>query len=509
MSDDDLRYRAVQSRDPRFDGWFFVGVTSTGIYCRPSCASVTPGRDKVRFFPTAAAAQRAGFRACKRCRPDASPGSPEWNGRDDVVGRAMRAIADGVVDRDGVAALAASLGYSTRQLNRVLVAEVGAGALELARAQRAETARILLETTAMRAGEVAFAAGFGSIRQFNDTIRVIYGKPPTSLRARARVRRTTAHRGTLVPAGAVQLRLAFRPPFEAAWLFGFLAARAVPGVEVGDGSFYARSLSLRHGGGTCEVRTPEPGERYLRATVRVDDLRDLTGAVKSLRRLLDLDADPEAVAEALGRDRLLKGAVSRLPGVRVPGHVDGDELAIRAVLGQQVSVAGARTLAGRLAAGYGEPLDARLPSGAGAGITTRFPTAAAIAARSPAELSMPAARARALVGLAGVIASGEISLVPGADRDEVAGRLGALPGIGPWTVAYVRMRALCDPDAFLPSDLGVRRALECAGCKGDPRSASELAESWRPYRAYALQYLWAGALDRVRRVGPENKEMVT
>ena len=495
VGDDDLRYRAVQSRDPRFDGWFFVGVTSTGIYCRPSCSSVTPGRDKVRYFPTAAAAQRAGFRACKRCRPDASPGSPEWNRRDDVVGQAMRAIADGVVDREGVAALAARLGYSARQLNRVLLAEVGAGALELARAQRAETARILLETTTMAAGEVAFAAGFGSIRQFNDTIRVVYGEPPTALRARVRRRRTAPDRGGDSPAGAVQLRLAFRPPFEAGWLFGFLAARAVPRVEAGDASFYARSLSLRHGGGSCEVRAPEAGERYLRATVRVDDLRDLTAAVKSLRRLFDLDADPEAVTEALQSDHLLRPAVCRLPGLRVPGHVDGDELAIRAVLGQQVSVAGARTLAARLAASHGEPLEGRVPAGAVAAITRRFPAAAAIAACSPAELAMPAARARALVTLAAALASGEISLSPGSDRDEVAARLGALPGIGPWTVAYVRMRALCDPDAFLPSDLGVRRALERAGVDGDPRSAAALGESWRPYRAYALQYLWAGMLD--------------
>ncbi len=511
MTEDDLRYRAVQSRDPRFDGWFFVAVTSTGIYCRPSCASVIPGRARVRFYPTAAAAQRAGFRACKRCRPDASPGSPEWNRRSDVVGRAMREIADGVVDREGVSGLAARLGYSARQLNRLLIAEVGAGPLELARAQRAQAARILLETTSLRIAEVAFAAGFGSVRQFNDTIRDVFAEAPSALRARGG---RGAGRGATTGAsisgtpGSVTLRLAYRAPFPSCVLFRFLADRAVPGVEAGESSSYARALSLHHGGGVVEVRPAGEGERWLRATMRLEDLRDLTTAVKRVRQLFDLDADPEAVSGVLGQDELLRPALAAVPGLRIPGHVDGHELAMRAVLGQQVSVAGARTVAGKLAAEHGEPFaGAEADAGAGAegqarpgaspegqAIVRRFPTAAAIAALSPTDLPMPTSRARALIGLASALAEGSVGLHPGADRDEVSAQLLALPGIGPWTVAYVRMRALGDPDAYMPSDLGVRRALERAGLPGDERSAEAFGERWRPYRAYALQYLWAGAL---------------
>ncbi|MHB8456868.1 MAG: bifunctional transcriptional activator/DNA repair enzyme AdaA, partial [Acidimicrobiales bacterium] len=263
MTEDDLRYRAVQSRDARFDGWFFVGVTSTGIYCRPSCASVLPRRDHVRFFATAAAAQRAGFRACKRCRPDASPGSPEWNRRSDVVARAMREIADGVVDREGVSGLASRLGYSTRQLNRLLLAEVGAGALGLARAQRAQTARVLLETTALRIAEVALAAGFGSVRQFNDTIREIFAETPAELRNRAGRSKMGRNSETERP-GSLTLRLAFRPPFPSGMIFDFLAARAVPGVEWGEPACYRRALVLPHGAAVVEVRPAPGGEPWLR-----------------------------------------------------------------------------------------------------------------------------------------------------------------------------------------------------------------------------------------------------
>ncbi|HUB72079.1 MAG TPA: AlkA N-terminal domain-containing protein [Acidimicrobiales bacterium] len=509
MAEDDIRYRAVQARDPRFDGWFFVAVTSTGIYCRPSCASVLPGRANVRFYPTAAAAQKAGFRACKRCRPDASPGSPEWDRRDDVVARAMRAIADGVVDREGVHGLASRLGYSTRQLGRLLLAEVGAGPLELARAQRAQTARILLETTSMPAYDVAFAAGFGSVRQFNDTVRAVFAEAPTALRARAqataqargrvsRPARSAARDGATGGTGdgaaapgatAVTVRLAFRPPMVADLLFGFLAARAVPGVEEGDLSSYKRSLSLPHGLATVTVRPPAGGERYMPATFVLEDLRDLTTAVKRARQLFDLDADPEAVSELLGGDPLLGEAVRSRPGVRVPGHVDGDELAIRAVLGQQVSVAGARTLAGRLAAAYGRPLSS--PDGT---VVRSFPPADALAEVGTADLAMPRARARCLTELAGALAKGEVDLSPGADREKASEALQRLPGIGPWTVSYIQMRALRDPDAFPAADLGLRRALERAGVPGarSPAAVLSLSRRWRPYRAYALQYLWAG-----------------
>jgi AraC family transcriptional regulator of adaptative response / DNA-3-methyladenine glycosylase II len=489
--DDDPRYRAMQARDVRFDGWFFVGVTSTGIYCRPSCPSVLPRRTNVRFYPTSAAAHRAGFRACKRCRPDTAPGSPEWNRRGDVVGRAMRSITDGVVDREGVAGLARRLGYSARQLQRLLIAEVGAGPLELARAQRAETARTLIETTGLKAADVAFAAGFGSVRQFNDTVRAVFGEAPTAMRARAE--RQAGHRNGQnhglaagdgpVPA-SVTLRLAYRRPFPVTRLFAFLAVRAVPGVEEGDAEHYSRSLALPHGCGLASVT--DGGDGWLRCVLQLDDLRDLTMAAKRLRYLFDLDADPAAVADVLGADPLLAPAVAAQGGLRIPGHVDGNELIVRAILGQQVSVAGARTLAGRLVADYGR----RLPAAVGT-VTHTFPTTAALAAASPDSLSMPEGRARALLRVTELLANGAIVLDPGADRDEVSAQLLDVPGIGPWTVAYVRMRALGDPDAFMAGDLGVRRALEQLGQPGDERSASALAERWRPYRAYALQYLWS------------------
>jgi AraC family transcriptional regulator of adaptative response / DNA-3-methyladenine glycosylase II len=483
--DDDARYRAVRSRDARFDGWFFVAITSTGIYCRPSCPSPPARASRMRLFPTAAAAQRAGFRACKRCIPDATPGSPEWDRRADVVGRAMRLIADGVVDRDGVPGLACRLGYSERHLNRLLVAEVGAGPLALARAQRAQTARILLETTQLRAAEICFAAGFSSVRQFNDTVREVFALAPTELRARSTSRSLKRDASRSAP-GSVALRLAYRRPFQPGPLFAFLAARAIPGVEEGDLGRYRRTLSLPHGSGLAEVAADGGTDGYLRCQLALEDLRDLTAAVGRLRRLFDLDADPVAVVEVLGADPVLGQSVSAMPGLRTPGHVDGNELAFRAVLGQQVSVAGARTLAGRLADRHGRKLGE--VSGT---LTGFFPSAATIAALAPEELPMPAGRAKAVISLATALASRGVVLDAGADRDAVAEQLAAIPGIGPWTVAYIRMRALGDPDAFLPSDLGVRRALEARGLPGDPRSAAAASEAWRPWRSYALQYLWS------------------
>jgi AraC family transcriptional regulator, regulatory protein of adaptative response / DNA-3-methyladenine glycosylase II len=517
MTEDDVRYRAVQARDARFDGWFFVAVTSTKIYCRPSCSSVLPARERARFYPTAAAAQRAGFRACKRCRPDASPGSPEWDRRDDTVARAMRAIADGVVDREGVYGLASRLGYSARQLDRLLLAEVGAGPLQLARAQRAQAARVLLETTSMAAGEVAFAAGFGSVRQFNDTVKAVFAETPTSLRERAALRsrpnavHDTAARGAErddngSEAATVPVRLAFRPPFDAPALFGFLADRAAPGVEEASSSFYRRALCLPHGHGVVTVQAPAAGERWLPASFRLDDLRDLTAAAKRVRRLFDLDSDPGTVAEILGSDPLLGPAMLRRPGMRVPGAAGSDEVAFRAVLGQQVSVAGARCQAGKLAAEHGEALVRQEGT-----VGRAFPTAQALAGLDPSRLGMPASRGRALVRLAQALATGEVDLGPAADRDEACRRLASLPGIGPWTVAYVRMRALGDPDAFCAGDLGVRRALERAGLDGGERGALALADRWRPYRSYALAYLWSGAVgagEQVDRALDKTEEQV-
>jgi AraC family transcriptional regulator of adaptative response / DNA-3-methyladenine glycosylase II len=490
FEDFDSCYRAVQSRDSRFDGWFFTGVTSTGIYCRPSCPAITPKSENVRFYPTAAAAQQAGFRACLRCRPDASPGSPEWLGRADVAARALRLILDGTVDREGVSGLARRLGYSERQLHRVLLAEVGTGALSLARAQRAQTARLLLQTTDLPVTQVAFGAGFASIRQFNETVRAIFARTPSELRRKAqRSQPPLAGEG---PLQAIPLRLAHRRPLAAGALLEFLGLRAIPGLESYDGSSYQRSLRLPNGDGSVTLSAEELGDG-IHAVFMLEDLRDLTAAISRCRHLLNLDADPVAVDCVLGEDPLLGPLVKRTPGIRMPGSVDGFELAVRAVVGQQVSVAAARTVAGRLVAAAGRPL--RNPLGP---VTHTFPSPEALttlARRRPALFSMPASRRRTIAALAGAIAGGELSIDPGANPVEVRDGLLALPGIGPWTAGYVAMRGLGDPDAFLPSDLGVRHALAALGDPVDGAGAERIAERWRPWRAYGVAHLWASLGD--------------
>ncbi len=473
----DRLWHAIDAKDPRFDGWVVCGVKTTGIYCRPSCPARTPKRENVRLFATAAAAQAAGFRACKRCRPDATPGSPEWDRRADLVGRAMRLIADGVVDREGVPGLARRLGYTERHVHRQLVAVVGAGPLALARAGRAQSARILLETTALPISEVAFAAGFGSIRQFNDTVREVFATAPGALRARAR------RNGREADSGAVVLRLPYRAPLDGEALIDFLARRAVPGVEEVMEGGYRRSIGLPYGPALVEL---SPREQHVLARFRLTDLRDLAAAVQRSKALLDLDSDPQAVAEVLCGHQLLAPLVRRAPGRRVPGHMDAHELSVRAVLGQQVSLRGAATLAARLVADYGEPLERPLGT-----VTHLFPTAGALTQADPARLAMPVARRRAMLALAGALASGDVILDAGAERERARRQLLALPGIGPWTADYIAIRALRDPDAFLAGDLGVRHALERLGHDGRPASAERLAENWRPYRAYAVQHLWA------------------
>ncbi len=387
----------------------------------------------------------------------------------------MRLIADGVVDREGVHGLADRLHYSDRQLNRLLTIEMGAGPLALARIQRAQTARLLIETTAMSFTEIAFAAGFSSVRQFNETIREVFAAAPSELRSRR-------GRGPIGP-GTVTVHLPHRQPFAATDLFSFLGMRAVPGIESWDGETYTRVLTLPHGNGTAALR---PIDSAVECTLRLDDWRDLQAAVQRCRRMLDLDADPQAVDSLLASDPVLAPLVAKRPGLRSPAHVDGAELAVRAVLGQQVSVVGARTLAGRLVQSIGEPL--RNPHGA---LTHAFPTSAAIATLDPAQLAMPASRKRALQGMCAALATGDLVIDAGVDRSEFASRMLALPGIGPWTVSYVSMRALGDPDVFMPTDLGVRHGLERLGLDGSPKTAEAASQRWRPWRSYALHHLWA------------------
>jgi AraC family transcriptional regulator, regulatory protein of adaptative response / DNA-3-methyladenine glycosylase II len=463
-------YRFMQSRDPRYDGFFVVGVRSTGVYCRPSCPARLPYRRNVRLFTGVAAAQHEGFRACKRCDPDGAPGSPAWNRRADVAGRAIRLIADGAVDRDGVGGLAARLHFSERQLGRILVGELGAGPVVLARAQRAQSARTLIETTELPFAEVAVAAGFGSVRQFNDTVRAVYGRTPTELRSRARRRRRSAG-----APGTIELRLACREPFDGDSLVAFLAARAIPRVEEVEGATYRRTLALDHGPAVIALT---PGEREVRAELRLASLRDLTAAVARCRRLLDLDADPLAISSQLAEDPALAPLVNAHPGMRVPGCVDGFELAVRAIVGQQVSVTAARTVLGRIAERHGEPVPE--PDG---GLTRRFPRAAALAELDPAAFPFPRKRADALRALARLVAAGELHLDAGADAGETRAKLMEIPGVGEWTASYVAMRALGDPDVFLPGDVGIRHALARLGGDADP-------ERWRPWRSYAVMHLW-------------------
>jgi AraC family transcriptional regulator of adaptative response / DNA-3-methyladenine glycosylase II len=482
QDDFDRCYRAVQSKDARFDGWFVTAVLTTKIYCRPSCPVRPPFARNVRFYATAAAAQRAGFRPCKRCRPDASAGSPEWNVRGDVVARAMRLIADGIIDREGVSGLAGRLGYTTRQLERMLQAEVGANPLALARAQRTQTARVLIETTDLPFGDVAFAAGFSSIRQFNDTVREVFDATPTALRKRSA---GSAHReppGT----GTLSLRLPARSPFGYEGVFGHLAAGAVPGCEeVRDGA-YRRTLRLRAGNGIVSL-TPRPD--HVQCVLVLDDFRDLSTAIARCRRLLDLDADPEAVVDALGADPDLSPLVAKAPGQRIPRTVDESELAVRVVLGQQVSMRAARSHASRIVAAYGQTV-----TDTAGGLTHVFPSVAELAEIDPAHLAVPKARQGSVIALVQALGAGTVVLDAGCDWDRARDQLLALPGIGSWTAEVIAMRGLGDPDAFPASDGGVRTAVRQLGLASEARAITEHSVRWRPWRSYATQYLWT-ALD--------------
>ena len=471
--DFELCRRAAASRDARFDGVFVTAVTSTRIYCRPSCPAMTPKRENVRFLPTAAAAQREGFRACLRCRPDAAPGSPEWDIRTDLVGRAMRLIADGVVDRDGVPGLASRLGYTERHLHRMLTTEVGAGPLALARAQRAQTARVLIETTQLGLAEIAFASGFGSVRQFNDTILQVYGRSPSQLRARG----TQPHRDP----GVISVRLPYRAPLHAEALLEFLGARVVAGIDAvdqvdGQEAAYRRNLRLPHGTGAVRL---QPRDGHVSATLRLSDVRDLAPAVARCRRLFDLDADPVAVDAVLGADPALSPLVAKEPGVRAPRAVDGFEIAVRAVVGQQISVAAARKVLAKLLLQPPDRVEGAL-----------FPTPLELLELPDQAFAMPGSRRETLRQLARAVVDGELQLDGGGDRDETVARLKAVPGIGDWTAQYTAMRALGDPDAFLPTDIGLRRGARAAGLPTEPAALAAHAERWRPWRSYAVIRLW-------------------
>ncbi|MET8156171.1 AlkA N-terminal domain-containing protein [Sphaerisporangium sp. NPDC005289] len=585
--DFDSCYRAASARDMRFDGRFYTAVTSTGIYCRPICPARTPARRNVRFYRHAAAAEAAGFRPCRRCRPELSPGDPGWDVAADLVGRALRLIDDGVADEYGVAGLAQRLHVTERHLLRLFTARLGAGPLAVARTRRLLLAKQLLTETALPITDVAFAAGFGSVRQFNATMKEAYGFAPSELRTSngplAAARRAPAPRaaghavpGTRLSAGpaadrdvqgtrpgdaqntrpgdaqgtragdaqgarlatateppaALTLRLNHRAPYDAATLLGFLAARAIPGMEEASPSGYRRAVT----GGSI---TLTPADGHVKLSVTLDDTRHLAKIVSRCRRLLDLDADPVAIADALGATTL-RALVATRPGLRVPGAFDGFELAVRAVVGQQVSVAGARTLLGRIVARAGTPArptppgggiarptlptdaterptpptdaterstlptdmtarstppadapqwstpSADVTGGAGAdGPFLLFPTAERLAEADLSGLGLTGRRVATLKALAEKTAAGELDLDAGADPAETAARLLEIPGIGPWTTGYIVMRALRDPDAWPDGDLGLRRAMRALDIAEDD------VERWRPWRAYAAMHLWS------------------
>jgi AraC family transcriptional regulator of adaptative response / DNA-3-methyladenine glycosylase II len=463
------RYRAMASRDARFDGQFITGVHSTGIYCRPSCPAMTPKPANVTFYRTAAAAHEAGLRACKRCQPDAVPGSPEWNLRDDLASRAMRLIADGTVEREGVPGLAHRLGYTPRHLGRVLVTELGASPLALARAHRAQTARTLLLATDLSIADVAFAAGFASIRQFNETVQAVYETTPSAIRARRRPDAAAAADPT-----TITLRLPARAPFDGAGLMRFFADHAVVGIEAGNDRSFRRLVRMP--GGVAEIALELDGDAVL-CTARLESLSDLSALVSRVRRLMDLDADSLAIDEALGRDAVLNSLVAAVPGIRLPGTVDAEEALFRTMIGQQISVAAARTVLGRLAAELGEA-------------PGLFPTATAIAERGDAVLRGPATRVASILSVARTLASGDLVLDVGMPAAELEARLTALPGIGPWTAGYLAMRVLGNPDTLLTTDLVMLGSAKNLGMPGTAKSLAEYGTRWAPWRSYAGLHLW-------------------
>lgn len=480
VTDFDERYRAISARDTRFDGQFVTAVRSTGIYCRPSCPARTPKPQNVTFYPTSAAAHEAGFRACKRCLPEAAPGSPAWDLRSDVAARAMRLIASGVVEREGVSGLAVRLGYSTRHLTRLLSTELGAGPLALARAHRAHTARMLLVGTDMQISDVAFSAGFASIRQCNETIREVFGLTPGELRARRKAPASAAP-------GAIDLVLPYRGPLDAAGIFQWMAARAVTGVEEATASSFSRHLRMAGGPAWFEVSQDATERLHLRA--RVAQLGDLAPLVSTVRRIFDLDADPLAVDQALSTHPELAPLVTRTPGIRVPGSADPHEMLIRAMIGQQITVVAARTALSALTEALGERTEQGL----------LFPTMSAIAEHGAEVLRGPGARIRAIVGAAAALADGSLPLTVGDDGVAQRAALLAMPGIGPWTADYVRMRVLGDPDVLLPGDVALRAGAVVAGLPGDPLPLVAWAERAAPWRSYLSAHLWRAAPARPTR----------
>ena len=468
--------RARLSRDARFDGRYFVGVTTTGIYCRPVCPALPPKEENVRYFHSAAEAAGSGLRPCLRCRPEASPGTPAWLGTSATVSRALRLISERALDDGRVEELSERLGVGSRHLRRLFLKHLGASPVAVAQTRRLQFAKKLIDETDLPLTRVAFAAGFGSVRRFNATIRQFYDRTPGSLRQLARKGAARQQADRYV------FRLAYRPPYNWASLIEFLARRATPGVEWVTADSYRRTIAEGKHRGTIEVR-PIPDEA-LELRVAFPDPAALFGIIERVRRIFDLGADPAEVGRHLRSDPDLRALVEASPGQRVPGCWDGFELTVRAILGQQVSVRGATTLAGRLAARFGEAFDG------GGDLTRLFPAPEVLADAALSSIGLPKARARAIAELARAVCRGDLSFHRTVGGDELAERLRAVPGVGDWTTQYVLMRAFGEPDAFPSSDLGLLKAVKRPGEKLTPAVLEKSAERWRPWRAYAAMYLW-------------------
>lgn len=476
-------YRALRTRDRRFDGRFFVGVRTTGIYCRPICPARTPLRANIDFYACAAAAEAAGLRPCKRCRPETSPGTPAWLGSSAVVSRALRLIRDGALDGHRVDDLAARLGLGGRQLRRLFDQHLGASPVAVARAQRLQAARAMIDQTALPMLDVATAAGFQSLRQFNHAVRQTFGAAPRALR-----KRSLAWAVSLRETESLALRVPYRPPLDWRGLLAFLAARATPGVEAIAGDVYRRTVRSGETIGWIEV-APAVGTPALLVRLRPCDGAALLPIVERVRRVFDLGADPLQIDAHLRRDPRLRPLVAARPGLRVPGAWDPFEIAVRGIVGQQISVAGATTLIGRLVARCGERVDLT------DGLTHLFPTPAALAEANLDGIGMPGARTAAVQRLARAVADGALELDAARGLDDAVARLRALPGVGEWTAQYIAMRGLGEPDAYPHGDLVLRQAMGGV-------SAGELAraaDAWRPWRAYAAVHLWAGHTPRPQR----------
>jgi AraC family transcriptional regulator of adaptative response / DNA-3-methyladenine glycosylase II len=451
--------RARLARDPRFDGRFFIGVTTTGIYCRPICPAVSPKRQNISYYPSAAAAAEAGFRPCLRCRPEASPGTPAWLGASSSVSRALKLIGESALDDGGVDQLADRLGIGSRHLRRLFLRYLGATPVAVAQTRRVHFAKKLIDETSLAMTQVAMASGFGSVRRFNATFQKLYGRSPRELRnGHARQH----------DAGVYTFRLGYRPPYHWQALIEFLAARAIPGVEFVTPTEYRRTISMDGRAGEIAV-SPVAGKNILELQIRYPDPAALFRIVERVRRIFDIGADPAQIERSLKRDPDLKALIRANPGMRVPGCWDPFEMSIHAILGQQVSVKGASTLAGRVAENFGDPYEtARL-----------FPSAAKLADADLTTVGVTGARARTIQELARRVAAGEKFFDASQDVEAFEKNLTQVPGIGPWTAQYIAMR-LGEPDAFPAGDLHLRRS----GLDSEP---------WRPWRAYAAFYIWRGS----------------